>query len=306
MRKAITLIASVGVILAKSSGDDCGCGDNTGTTVGSTNNIQNANLNQNLSAGQQSLLAAQCDADNNQRLAASRNQDINQAQYINADDDVNQKCNDEEHEASGQEKRARSGKSGQCEAKLRISNHKSKEGELNVAEGLDHCGKVKQIEEMDEEVELAEHVQSEKDLCDNEKICKKKWVKRKHNRKCYNENCGSKKAGKIVKKRNNHSDKVDNSKFDGSHHRGGLAAEEKSYVDLKKNKNSSFKGKQTNNVGQTDSSSDASLLKASTSAKNLDNNLDINNSFFDGELNANADQNTNNNQVSSNTSQNSC
>jgi hypothetical protein len=307
MRKALTLLASAGLILSKgASFDDCGCDEGTSSVQKTNSNEQNAALYQKLAAGQQ----AQCASTANQNVARAYNAGLNQAisQVASASsediDNKNEECKD--HEASGQESRARSGKSCESDSKLKISNHKSKEGELHVAEGLDRCGKVKTIEEMDEEVELAEHVQSEKDLKDNEKICRKKWVKRKHNRKAYKENCGAKKAGKIVKKKKAAADKVDNQKFDGSHNRGGLAVEQKAFIDIDRKHNSDYKNKDADNIASSSNANASAFLKAANAQSADSASLDFNNAFFTGDLKLGASQDINNNQKVSSTNKDSC
>lgn len=307
MRKAFTLIATAGLIFAKTASyDDCGDDNSQSSVQGTNSNVQNAATLQQVSAGQN----GQCAQTNNQSVSqaynAGLNQSINQVATADSEDIDNKNEDFKDHEASGKEARARSGKSCECDSKLKISNHKSKEGELHVAEGLDHCGKVKTIEEMDEEVELAEHVQSEKDLKDNEKICRKKWVKRKHNRKAYKENCGSKKAGKIVKKKKAAADKVDNRKFDGSHNRGGLAVEEKAFIDIDRKHCNDYKNKDSDNSASSSNATGSSFLKASTAQSADGQNLDFGNEFFTGELKVGASSDINNNQKVSSTNANSC
>lgn len=307
MRTALTLIATAGLILAKGSNyDDCDVDQGTSAVQGTASSVQNAAAFQNLAAGIQSQNVKTANQNTAQAYNAGINQSINQVAQADSEDIDNKNEDFKDHEASGQESRARSGKSSECDSKLKISNHKSKEGELHVAEGLDHCGKVKTIEEMDEEVELAEHVQSEKDLKANEKICRKKWIKRKHNRKSYKENCGAKKAGKIVKKKKAHADKIDNSKFDGSHNRGGLAVEEKAFVDIDRKHCQDYKNKDSDNSASSTNSNANSFLKATNSQSADTAALDFSNAFFTGETKTGTSSDINSNNKVSSTNQDSC
>lgn len=249
MKRALTLIAGAGLIAAAFSHDDFDANFSASSEREANFHKEiDVEANKNFSASDAETKSAQSHKD----LATS---------HSNSKDYSRDFKDRESHEGKFRNKKARRGGHNENNSHYNLANHQEKEGEVNVNEGLDHEGRHKTVEETNEVVELAEHVQSEKDLNNNEKINRNKWVKRRHNKKAFNENSGCKKAGKVVKRRDRNNDKVNHQRQTGHKQRGGAEEEEGSFARVDRRRVATELDEEVNHNRNFNKSNDRSFLR---------------------------------------------
>lgn len=116
------------------------------------------------------------------------------------------------------------------------SNHNSeREGGMAVIKKHDHDQAHKNLEEHEEFVEECEHIDSIKDR-DCEKLNHKRWMKKKHQKKAFNEKRHGHKESTLSKKNGKGQHKVCSEARKGEKHHKGDKKEDSSFVRVNKKK----------------------------------------------------------------------